>query len=330
MRPSQFPALRQFWYPLIRDVELDAGPVAQRLLGTDLVLWKDETGEPAAALDRCPHRTAKLSKGFVDNGVLTCGYHGWSFGRDGKCLRIPQRADPSATGKMGVRAFHAKAYAGHVWVALETPRADIPVFAEDADPAWRRIPEFAENWKCGALRLMENEFDNSHIEFVHQATFGKTHDPTPAENEIEEFADGFVARAVVRAANRAIGAGYTGLASELTTRTTVHRWWVPFLRKLDLEFPNGLRHRIVTATVPVDDTTTRLVQWVYRNDTEENVPAEKAIAFDRAVTLEDKALLETVDPDVPLRDFMTAERHMPSDKPGLIMRRMLLALAEAG
>jgi phenylpropionate dioxygenase-like ring-hydroxylating dioxygenase large terminal subunit len=329
MKPSEFPALREFWYPLMRETELDSGPVAQRLLGVDLVLWRDATGAPAAALDRCPHRTAKLSKGFVENGTLVCGYHGWAFGGDGKCLRVPQRADPSATGKLGVRAFRAKAYAGHVWVALEPPRAEIPVFAEDGDPAWRRIPEFAENWACGALRLMENEFDNAHIEFVHQATFGNTRDPAPAENAIEEFADGFVARSVVRAANRAIGADYTGLSTGATTRTTTHRWWLPFLRKLDLEFPNGLRHRIVTATVPVDDTTTRLVQWVYRNDTEADVPAEKAIAFDRAVTLEDKALLETVDPFVPLRDFATAERHMPSDRPGLIMRRMLLELAQS-
>ena len=90
---------------------------------------------------------------------------------------------------------------------------------------------------------MENEFDNAHIEFVHPATFGKTHDPTPAENEIEEFADGFVARAVVRAANRAIGADYTGLATELTTRTTVHRWWVPFLRKPEIEAWRGTAER---------------------------------------------------------------------------------------
>lgn len=331
MRPSQIPALRGFWYPLVRVEELDAGPVAQRLLGVDLVLWKDADGAPAVARDRCPHRTAKLSKGFVENGNIVCGYHGWAFGRDGKCVRIPQRAEPAATGgKMGVAAFHARAYAGHVWVALDSPHTDIPVFAEDGDPAWRRIPEFAENWACGALRLMENEFDNAHIEFVHQATFGNTRDPAPAENEIEEFADGFVARSVVRAANRNIGADYTGLATGATTRTTVHRWWVPFLRKLDLEFPNGLRHRIVTATVPVDDTHTRLVQWVYRNDTDADVPAAKAIAFDRAVTLEDKAVLETVDPETPLRDYLTAERHMPSDKPGLIMRRMLLALAEGG
>jgi phenylpropionate dioxygenase-like ring-hydroxylating dioxygenase large terminal subunit len=293
------------------------------------VLWLDAAGEPAAAADRCCHRTMKLSKGFVDGDDIVCGYHGWTFDRSGRCVRIPQRADPTATGKFGIPAYRARAKYGHVWVALDEPVADIPDFAEDADPAWRRIPEFAEDWACGALRLMENEFDNAHIEFVHQATFGNTRDPAPAENAIEEFADGFVARSVVRAANRAIGADYTGLSTGATTRTTTHRWWLPFLRKLDLEFPNGLRHRIVTATVPVDDTTTRLVQWVYRNDTEADVPAEKAIAFDRAVTLEDKALLETVDPFVPLRDFATAERHMPSDRPGLIMRRMLLELAQS-
>jgi hypothetical protein len=71
------------------------------------------------------------------------------------------------------------------------------------------------------------------------------------------------------------------------------------------------------------------VQWAYRNDSEADVPTAIAVAFDRAVTLEDKAVLEATDPYVPLRDFATAERHMPSDKPGLIMRRMLLALAEA-
>jgi len=328
MKLADIPALRRFWYPLVRVADLDAGPVAQRLLGVDLVLWKDETGAPAAAVDRCCHRTAKLSNGFVAEGRIVCGYHGWRFSASGACVLIPQRKDPAATGGIAIRAFAAVERYGHVWVALDRPQAPIPDFAEDGDPAWRRIPEFAENWACGALRLMENEFDNAHIEFVHQKTFGATRNAIPAENAIEEFADGFVARTTVRAANRAIGAAYSGVADATTTRTTVHRYWLPFLRKLDLAYPNGVAHRIVTATVPVDDGTTRLVQWAYRNDREADVPAEKAVAFDRAVTLEDKAILEGTDPIVPLRDFMQAERHMPSDRPGLIMRRMLLALAD--
>jgi phenylpropionate dioxygenase-like ring-hydroxylating dioxygenase large terminal subunit len=328
MNLSEIPALRRFWYPLVRVEDLAAGPVAQRLLGVDLVLWQDATGAPAAAIDRCCHRTAKLSNGFVDGGAIVCGYHGWRFDRSGKCVCIPQRKDAAATGGIKIAAFDAQARYGHVWVALERPQAPIPDFAEDGDPAWRRIPEFAETWACGALRLMENEFDNAHIEFVHQKTFGATHDATPAANDIAEFADGFVTRTVVRAANRAIGAAYSGVGDAVTTRTTVHRYWMPFLRKLDLAYPNGVAHRIVTATVPVDDGHTRLVQWAYRNDTEDDVPAEKAVAFDRAVTLEDKAILEGTDPFVPLRDYMTAERHMPSDRPGLIMRRMLLALAD--
>jgi len=328
MNPSQIPALRRYWYPLSPLTDLAAGPRAFRLLGVDLVLWLDAAGGPAAAADRCCHRTMKLSKGFVDGDDIVCGYHGWTFDRAGRCVRIPQRADPTATGKFGIPAYRACARYGHVWVALEEPVADIPDFAEDADPAWRRIPEFAEDWACGALRLMENEFDNAHIEFVHKKTFGALEDPVPAKNDIDEFADGFVTHTVIKAANRGIGAAYNGVApGTITTRTTVHRFWLPFLRKLDLEYPNGTRHRIVTSATPVDDTHTRLVQWAYRDDTEADVPAATATAFDRAVTLEDKAVLETTDPFVP---FATgAEVHMPSDRPGILMRRLLAGLAAA-
>ncbi|MFS8807586.1 Rieske (2Fe-2S) protein, partial [Synechococcus sp. R6-10] len=51
------------------------------------------------------------------------------------------------------------------------------------------------------------------------------------------------------------------------------------------------------------------------------------IRFDRAVTLEDKAILETTDPDVPLT--LSAEQHMLTDKPGILMRKQLAALLKA-
>ena len=70
-----------------------------------------------------------------------------------------------------------------------------------------------------------------------------------------------------------------------------------------------------------------MCQWVYRNDREEDAPAEKVIAFDRAVTLEDKRVLETTTWDVPLD--MAEELHMPSDRPGIEMRRRLAALLAA-
>jgi hypothetical protein len=68
------------------------------------------------------------------------------------------------------------------------------------------------------------------------------------------------------------------------------------------------------------------VQFCLRNDTEAETRAEDVVAFDRAVTLEDKAILETTDYDVPLD--IKQEQHMMTDKPGILMRRKLSRLLE--
>ncbi|SIK59367.1 Uncharacterised protein [Mycobacteroides abscessus subsp. abscessus] len=76
----------------------------------------------------------------------------------------------------------------------------------------------------------------------------------------------------------------------------------------------------------MDDGNTMVVQWVYRNDTEADVASADVVAFDRAVTLEDQLILESCEADVPLSTQDGEELHMPSDRPGLIMRRMLSQL----
>jgi hypothetical protein len=85
--------------------------------------------------------------------------------------------------------------------------------------------------------------------------------------------------------------------------------------------------RLFTGATPIDDRHSMICQWVYRSDGEADAPAEKVIAFDRAVTLEDKAILEGTTWDVPLD--IGAELHMPADKPGIEMRRRLSALLAA-
>ena len=93
MLVTQQPVLRRFWYALMPMAHLDDGPKPFRLLGTDLVLWKQADGSPVALADRCCHRTAKLSRGFVENGQIVCGYHGWTYDCSGACVRIPQQPD---------------------------------------------------------------------------------------------------------------------------------------------------------------------------------------------------------------------------------------------
>ena len=104
---------------------------------------------------------------------------------------------------------------------------------------------------------------------------------------------------------------------------------MPFLRRLQIRYPNGLDHIIVTAATPIGDGSCQVVQFCFRNDTEAQATAADIIAFDRRVTEEDRAVLEGTDFDAPLDMNSGVERHMPSDQPGLLMRRMLLELLAA-
>ena len=87
----------------------------------------------------------------------------------------------------------------------------------------------------------------------------------------------------------------------------------------------GVERKIHFST-PMTDRTSMILQWVYRNDTEEQVSSADVVAFDRAVTLEDKRILESCDADVPLADTDGEEMHMRTDYPGVVMRRMLAKL----
>ncbi|MFN9865754.1 MAG: Rieske (2Fe-2S) protein, partial [Pseudanabaena sp.] len=88
--------------------------------------------------------------------------------------------------------------------------------------------------------------------------------------------------------------------------------------------PNGLVHIVVNTATPIDDNSSQIVQFCMRNDTEEQTKTTDVIAFDRQVTLEDKAVLESTDYDVPLDTKF--EQHMMTDRPGLVMRRKLAAM----
>lgn len=322
MLATATPLLKRFWYPVIPVSHLKDGPKPFRLLGKDLVLWLDGEGKPAAMDDRCCHRTAKLSKGFYSNGWLACGYHGWEFSSEGRVMRVPQRpVDRQGQTNMRVPSYRAETRYGYVWVALEEPLYPLPEFEEEG-LGFRRIDEFYEVWTCAGLRLMENSFDNAHFAFVHRASFGDQGHPEPAKLEIEEHADGFMMITEVPVRNPEIQKKVLNMESDTTVRHMSGRWYAPFLRKLRIRYPNGLSHSIVTCATPIDDGTSMVVQFVYRNDTEDQAKAEDVIAFDRVVTDEDRDILESTDFDVPL-DQTGIEMNMPSDRPGVLMRRML-------
>jgi len=326
MLVTKQPLLRRFWYALAPVAALEKGPVGTTLLGENLVLWLGPDGKPSCLRNRCCHRTMKLSKGRIADGTIMCPYHGWAYDATGRCVRIPQAENSKRKTNFKIEDFRCVARHGVVWVALEEPLLPIPDLPEFDDPAFRLVPEFHEVWNAPGLRIMENSFDNAHFSYVHAASFGINEEPQPAALRIEDNAAGFDMYSDIPVKNPEIQKKNLGISEERTVRHVVKTWWIPFARKMRIRYPSGLIHIICTLTAPIDDRRSTVVQFALRNDSEEQVPAANVVAFDRQVTNEDKAILEECDWDVPLDLKDGGEFHMPSDRPGLLMRQRLSAL----
>jgi phenylpropionate dioxygenase-like ring-hydroxylating dioxygenase large terminal subunit len=329
MLTSRQAVFRKFWHAVMPLSMLAEGqPRAFTLLGENIVLFLDGKGQPAALKDRCCHRTARLSLGRCVDGALECGYHGWTYNGQGRVIRIPQYdADRAIPADYCTPAYRCTARYGYAWVALEEPIAPIPDVPEFDAPGWRTIFQFYETWQTSPLRALENSFDNSHFSFVHRATFGVAAQPKPSRYELVERDGGFHAETVIPAANPPAFHAVSGVTDAITTRHMRNAYFVPFSRRLDIEYPSGIRHIIINCFTPIDDGRIQLAQWLFRNDREEDCPAQMLIDFDHVITREDKAILESTDPDavVDMRR-RGIEYSMDSDRPGMLIRKHLMEL----
>jgi phenylpropionate dioxygenase-like ring-hydroxylating dioxygenase large terminal subunit len=315
-----YPVFRRFWYPVVPIEQLASGPRRFELLGQGLALFLDESGAPAALEDHCCHRSAKLSGGTVCAGRIACPYHGWQFRRDGQCAFMPQFPDREPAASFKVGSFRCQERYGYAWVALEEPLYDPPHVPELDGDDFDVVHEFYETWSVAGLRAMENELDMAHPAFVHRDTFGSPDHMLASETEIEEFDGGF--HSVSR-----LGVNKAHHAPQLANERIIHAtYYAPFGVRLRINYADGgPPHIIVVFQVPIASDRSQLVQFclVERG---RGIDVDKVVAFDRAVTLEDKRVLEMTDPDVPLDP--RGERHMGSDQPGIVMRSILKRIIE--
>ena len=323
---------KRFWYPVMPTSQMSEQPQSFELLGQKLVLWLDDSGEALVATDRCCHRSAQLSKGQVIEGNIVCPYHGWRFNGEGTCVEVPQLKDNSQIPKTyQIDTYLARERYGYIWVCLGEPLNEIPNIPEASDRNFRLIPELYEIRHCAGLRVMENEFDLAHPSFVHTATFGSADRFIPNFLEVTETDYGLTGKAIMDIANTEQHMDIVNteqqnleIDKEIITINLDLDWYLPFTSKLRINYPDGLVHIIVNTATPINDSSSQIVQFCLRNDTEAETKAEDVVAFDRAVALEDKAILETTDYDVPLD--LKYEEHMMTDKPGILMRKKLKAL----
>jgi phenylpropionate dioxygenase-like ring-hydroxylating dioxygenase large terminal subunit len=324
---SEIPALRDYWYPVAYGHDVGTEPRPVRLFGRDYVVWRPtDHGAPHAAVDRCPHRAARLTQGWVQDGCLVCPYHGWRFDAEGTCVEIPS-ADESLPipSRARVDSVPVAERYGLVWMCVGDPSAGLPKLTEADDDDYVLIHELMEPWRASAPRIIDNALDVSHVAWVHRASVGSSAHPRLGEYTVER--EGAVLRFSVphTASLNEEQKRNTGIDSDTTTRVTHVELVQPLVFRGAIEYvENGLVHVLFKTCTPIDDHTTLMCQFVARNDRPDDERARSIAEVDLAVQREDKALLEGVESDFPVD--ITSEVHTRADRMTVEYRRVLADL----
>lgn len=168
---------RNQWYVAGWSHELNnQTPVERWILGEPVALYRDEAGTPIALEGRCPHRNYPLAKSIIRGNALECGYHGFTFGPDGSCVRIPSQVTIPAVCR--VKSFPLVEKWQWLWIWMGDPAKADPALIPDHEemkitsPGWVAIPALDRVLECRPQLLHENLTDISHLSFLHAATIG--------------------------------------------------------------------------------------------------------------------------------------------------------------
>ena len=258
--------LRRFWHPVCMSEDLADLPKAIRIMGEDLVAFRDGSGRTGVLHRHCSHRGTSLEYGIVAERGLRCCYHGWLFDADGTILETPGEPPGSRLkGSFRHGAYPTREEGGLVFAYMGPPesRPDFPVF--DGYDLWNtRMKSFEVTMPCNWLQVTDNYVDPIHSMFLH-SSYAST-----------QLTESFLLRPYCRFLETPDG---SGLTHSTTRRTTDELVWnrmnhalTPNIGELGSPWEKGLERtlfRRVYATrwsVPVDDTNTIMLGWRHLND----------------------------------------------------------------
>ena len=161
--------MRRYWQPFLIAAELDELPIAVRLLGEDLVVFRDKSGRLGLLHKHCIHRGVSLEFGIIAERGIRCCYHGWHFDCDGTILNTPAEPDTSrirhnfCQGAYQVREEHGLLFA-YMGPPEQTP--DFPLYDSFAG-ADIVVAPFRMILPCNWLQIVENAADPIHNAYLH-------------------------------------------------------------------------------------------------------------------------------------------------------------------
>ena len=263
-------ALRRYWIPtcLVSEIpEPDCPPVRVKLMGEDLVAFRDTEGRIGLVDEFCPHRRTSLWLGRNEECGLRCVYHGWKFDVDGKCVDMMN--EPTASklkDEVSITAYSTIEMGGVVW-AYMGPKGRAPELPKFE---WTQVPDnfrlvTKNRQECNWLQALEGGIDTAHAPILHRLISEKTNrgglgagtdlvraKPPTLEVDITDYGYRYV--------------GVRDLDEDSSFVRTYH-YIMPFhqIRPQQFRFRGGSSENVIAGHiwVPMDDENTMVYHFFY-------------------------------------------------------------------
>ena len=271
---------RRYWQPACLSQELpepDGPPVRVRLLGEDLVAFRDTKGRVGLVDAFCAHRRAPLFFGRNEDCGLRCVYHGWKFDVDGACVDLPSEPESSPMrASVRITAYPTMEKAGIVWAYLG-PKQAMP---EPPDYEWMRAAPthrfVSKTYEaCNYLQALEGGLDTAHSSYLHNIRLGDNSQPRQRDRaprlDVERTDYGYY-----YVSTRQLGAdgAYVRLYHYVMPFQQMRGGIQGLLRQNTLPKLDG------HLWVPIDDEQTNVYNWGYSADPAMPISEEMAEAYE--------------------------------------------------
>ena len=164
---------RRYWLVVGTTVDLRDIPQAVKVLGEELVLFRDQAGRLGLIGAYCPHRGASLEYGDIEDGGLRCPYHAWLFDVNGQCLEMPaEPKDSKFCQKVRHLSYPVRELGGFIFAYLgpyQDAPPPLPRYKALADTAGQRSLEATRVYEYNWFNFIENGADPAHFSILHRA-----------------------------------------------------------------------------------------------------------------------------------------------------------------
>jgi len=260
--------MRRYWHPVLLSWELpepDGPPIRVRLLGEDLVAFRDTSGRVGLLTEWCPHRRTSLWLGRNEENGLRCVFHGWKYDVTGQCVDMPNvLPEYDFKHRMHIRAYATQEQGGVIWAYLGPKEQQPP----PPNFEWARQPESHRHvskglQECNWLQGLEGGIDSIHTSFLHRRFAGTRAglgglraQATAAKLEVRMTPYGFTY------------ASLRPLGGEKGNYVRTYHWVMPHhqIRAIQEYTDDGSQPKFKMAGhvwVPVDDENVMVWNWYY-------------------------------------------------------------------